>query len=126
MKMKKQHDRDEELARQLECDAEDEAMWEQEPVTIERRPTKTSVLSLRLPTAEFHALLSAARQAGESVSEYVRKAIAARQAAQPPTTFITTTCSNPASTLDSTLQQWRTLTAGSAQSVPQESATSTR
>jgi hypothetical protein len=67
-----------ELAKQLEHETEDDVFWAQEPVQIAACPSSTSVLSLRLPTAEFHALLKAAREAGESVSEYVRKAIEMR------------------------------------------------
>lgn len=72
------------LANELERQSSEDAdMWQQEPTQVEARPTRTSVLSLRLPTREFHALLRAARAAGESVSEYVRKAIAMRQALEP-------------------------------------------
>jgi len=82
----------EELASQMEQQSsEDAELWTQESTPIEARPTRTSVLSLRLPTAEFHALLRAARSAGESVSEYVRNAIVMRQTLQPmsPTVNIT-------------------------------------
>lgn len=83
----------EDLADQLERESENPELWEQEPVQIEARPTRTSVLSLRLPTAEFHALLKAARSAGESISEYVRKAIALRRQLDesPPTVNISYT-----------------------------------
>jgi hypothetical protein len=82
----------EELANQLEQEVSDDAdLWTQEPVTIEARPARTSVLSLRLPTKEFHTLLRAARAAGESVSQYVRTAIAMRQANEPVTATINIT-----------------------------------
>ena len=72
----------EDLAKQLEQEADSDDLWTQEPVQIESRPSRSSVLSLRLPTAEFHTLLQAARNAGESVSTYVRKAITMRLTAQ--------------------------------------------
>ncbi len=124
--MRKNRDHDEEVARELERDADDDAMWEQEPVKIERRPSRTSVLSLRLPTAEFHALLKAARQSGESVSEYVRGAIAARVAIQSQGTFVTATYSYFVAPSGGTSLEWRMLTAGSVQPAPQDAPSSTR
>lgn len=74
----------EDIAQQIEQGASEDAdLWTQESTKIEARPARTSVLSLRLPAKEFHALLRAARAAGESVSEYVRTAIAMRQAHEP-------------------------------------------
>lgn len=113
MNMKKQRDQDEEVARQLERDADDEEMWEQEAVQIERRPSRTSVLSLRMPIAEFHALLRAARQVGESASEYTRKAIAARMATQPPSTIISVQLTYQGAPAGGAPLEWRTYTAGS-------------
>lgn len=126
MNMKKQRDHDEEVARQLERDTDDEEMWEQEAVKIERRPSRTSVLSLRLPTAEFHVLLRAARQVGESASEYARKAIAARMATQAQRTFVTATYSYFIAPSGGASLEWRMLTAGTVQSAPQDAPSSTR
>ncbi len=126
MSMKKRRDHDEEVARQLERDADDEEMWEQEPVRIERRPSRTSVLSLRLPTDEFHALLSAARQSGESVSEYVRKAITARMATESPATHISVSHSSQGAPSSGVAQEWRTYTAGSARQEESPSICATR
>ncbi|HEU0026153.1 MAG TPA: hypothetical protein VFQ25_03480 [Ktedonobacterales bacterium] len=123
--MRKNHDGDEEVARQLERDVDDDEMWEQEAVKIERRPSRTSVLSLRLPTAEFHALLRAARQEGESVSEYVRKAIAARMATPAPSTFVSAAYSDVAAASGGASLRWLTLTSGSVQSAREEAISST-
>ena len=71
-----------ELVRQLERESDDTELWTQEPAHIEARPTFSSVLSVRLPRDEFRALLAAAREADETVSEYVRKAITMRQTNQ--------------------------------------------
>lgn len=78
----------EELAKQLEQESDNDEFWNQQPTEIEARPSRTSVLSLRLPTAEFRALLQAARNAGESVSTYVRKAIAMRLTTQPASAIV--------------------------------------
>lgn len=110
----------EELARQLEQETDDEKLWTQEPTEIAARPTRTSVLSLRLPTAEFHAVLKAARSAGESVSEYVRQAIAIRQTLQSissPTVNIAFTY--PEMPEEKALSNdWRTYTSGNPQPKP--------
>lgn len=114
----------EELAKQLEQETDDDALWTQEPTPIERRPHKTSILSLRLPTQEFHALLSAARSSGESVSEYVRQAIAMRQRQQEsPVVNISTSHSGVASETEQS--SWRTYTTGNPQDEPRVSVTNT-
>jgi len=56
----------------------DDEMWSQEPVNIERRPSGSSVISVRMPTEEFHALCDDMERRGEKLSEYVRAAIAWR------------------------------------------------
>lgn len=52
--------------------------WAEEPEQIEVRPARSSVLSVRLPRNEFDALEAAAAERGESVSQYVRTALALR------------------------------------------------
>lgn len=52
--------------------------WEEEPEQIEVRPARSSVLSVRLPRDEFVALEAAAAELGETVSQYVRTALAMR------------------------------------------------
>jgi hypothetical protein len=52
--------------------------WEEAPERIEVRPARSSVLSVRLPRAEFDALEKAAAAAGETLSEYVRRAVLQR------------------------------------------------
>lgn len=108
----------EELAKQLEQESEDDTLWEQEPVPIERRPNRTSVLSLRLPTTEFHALLKAARVSGESVSEYVRKAIAMRLSYQPESPVVNVSCTYVGMPDEIEQPNWRTYTSGNPQAEP--------
>ena len=57
----------------------DAGEWSQDAVEIETRPGRTAVVSCRLPLTEFEDLEDAARQAGESISEYVRRAIELRR-----------------------------------------------
>ncbi len=108
----------EELANQLERESEDNDLWEQESVTIERRPTRTSVLSLRMPTDEFHALLKAARSSGESVSEYVRKAIAMRLNHQPEASVVNISYTYAGMPGEVEQPDWRTYTSGNPQFEP--------
>ena len=108
----------EEVAQQLEQESDDDELWSQEPVPIERRPSRTSVLSLRLPTAEFHTLLKAARGAGESVSAYVRKAIAMRQTLQPTSPTVTISYTYEGMPGEVELSHWRTYTSGNPQPEP--------
>ncbi len=49
--------------------------WADEPVQIEVRNARSSVVSFRLPAEELEALSDAARTAGETLSEYIRTAI---------------------------------------------------
>ncbi len=48
----------------------------------EKGASKTAYLGFRLPEEEYQAIEEAARATGESVSEYVRKAIAQRREGQ--------------------------------------------
>ncbi len=112
----RKHKVSEQLAQQLERESEDAELWTQEPTHIEARPTRTSVLSLRLPTAEFRALLQAAQDAGESVSAYVRTAIMMRRAVQQAPASITVSYTHDGMPNKVELDQWASWTA-SAQEI---------
>jgi hypothetical protein len=103
----------EELAQQIERESEDPELWSQDAAQIEARPSRTSVLSLRLPASEFRTLLADARRAGESISEYVRKAIAMRREFQQnsPTINVSYTHVGMHSEVEPT--RWDTWSAGS-------------
>lgn len=58
-----------------ELDAQE---WEDEPEQIEVRRSKRDVVSFRLPHEEAEQLIAAAKQAGETLSEFIRGAIAIR------------------------------------------------
>ncbi|CAN5684495.1 hypothetical protein BH24ACT26_BH24ACT26_02090 [soil metagenome] len=67
-----------EMAAELHEHRHDEGEWEDEPAEVEVRPKSTSVVSFRLPSEELDALEDAAERTGESMSEFVRKALALR------------------------------------------------
>ncbi len=61
---------------------------------------KTNYLGFRLPQEEIRAIEAAAAAAGESVSEYVRKAIALRQQKQIPLApIVSVSYANPSITM---------------------------
>ncbi|MGH2682901.1 MAG: hypothetical protein ACRDIX_06680 [Actinomycetota bacterium] len=70
---------------------DDAGEWSEEPEEIEVRPSPSEVVSFRVPSGEFDLLEDAARNAGESISEYIRKALALRLHGTPigPTIEIT-------------------------------------
>lgn len=67
-----------ELAAELYEHRDDPAQWAEEPEQIEVRQSRSDVVSFRMPTEEFEALIEASREASESTSEFIRKAIAIR------------------------------------------------
>jgi len=75
----KSQDRAPDEAREIYEHRHDEGEWSEEAVPVSVRPTRTSVVSFRLPSEEFDVLEAAARAAGESLSEYVRRAIEVRR-----------------------------------------------
>jgi hypothetical protein len=64
-----------EQAKELYEHRHDPGEWSDEPVQIETRPVRSEVVSFRLPTPELTLLESAAGQAGESVSRFIRTAV---------------------------------------------------
>ncbi len=67
-----QHDDAEELFRHRH----DPEEWETEEEVIEVRPTRTSVVSFRVPSEEMEWLERAAKEAGQTLSEFIRAALA--------------------------------------------------
>ena len=68
----------ENLAKELWEHRNDPEEWSQEEEDIEVRPRRSSVLSFRLSSEELDALEEALEQTGESLSEYIRNALALR------------------------------------------------
>lgn len=64
------------MAEEAERLASEEDSWE--PVEVEVKPRGTDVISFRLPSEENDELIRAAKMAGESLSQFIRGAIAIR------------------------------------------------
>jgi hypothetical protein len=62
-------------AEELYAHRHDEGEWSEEAVEIETRPTRSEVISFRLPSEEISELEAAAKSAGESLSAFIRQAI---------------------------------------------------
>lgn len=68
-------DDEKELAEELERTREDADEWGDERVEISVAPMRTQVVSFRLPLEELETLNSAAGAVGESISQFIRRAI---------------------------------------------------
>ena len=78
------------MSRGAERDAEelfehrdDPGEWSEEPADVTVKPSRSEVVSFRLPPNELDALEGAASASGESVSEYIRKSLALRLFGEP-------------------------------------------
>jgi hypothetical protein len=66
------------LAKELWEHRHDPGEWSEEAEDIEVKPRRSSVVSFRLPPGEFAVLEQARAQTGESLSEFIRNALALR------------------------------------------------
>ncbi len=66
------------LAAELHAHRNDPGEWGAEAVEIEVQPSRSAVVSFRLPTEEFYNLQKATDITGESLSEFIRKALSIR------------------------------------------------
>jgi len=73
----------EEMTEELSTAANPDDAEEWEDAEVEVKPRGTEVVSFRVPSQELTALIAAAKQAGESLSEYIRGAIAIRMFGTP-------------------------------------------
>ena len=62
----------------------DDGEWSDDVEKIEVRPRRTEVISFRVPSDELDLLEVAAKQAGVSLSEFVRETIQRRLEGSPP------------------------------------------
>lgn len=69
---------EEELAKELFEARDRPGEWSDEPTEVEVKPQATQVLSFRLSLDELEAVQGAARDLSESVSEFIRGALALR------------------------------------------------
>lgn len=77
-------DEDRPTAEELHRLRKDSSAWEDEPTRITVGERKTEVVSFRLPSEELDQLEEAAAAAGESLSQYVRRALRARMGRSGP------------------------------------------
>ncbi|MBI4728612.1 MAG: hypothetical protein HY775_03815 [Acidobacteria bacterium] len=71
------------LAEELLAHREDVGEWSEEAVPAQVKVGPTEVVSFRMPSEELDALEEAGACAGETLSEYIRKAIAIRMHGVP-------------------------------------------
>jgi hypothetical protein len=69
---------EEELAAELFEHRSDKDEWGEEAVPIKRRPSRTEVVSVRIPSSDLDLIEERAEQVGESISDFIRGAIAVR------------------------------------------------
>jgi Ribbon-helix-helix protein, copG family len=69
---------EEELAAELLKHRSDKGEWDEEAVSIKRKPSRTEVVSVRIASSDLDRIEELADQAGESVSDFIRGAIALR------------------------------------------------
>jgi Ribbon-helix-helix protein, copG family len=74
----KQPQTEEELATELLEHRNDEGEWGEEAVPIKRRPSRTEVVSVRIPSSDLDLIEELAEHVGESISDFIRGAIALR------------------------------------------------
>jgi hypothetical protein len=77
VKKRRSGNRERAAVAELHADRRD-ANWDGAPLEAEVLGQRAVITSLRLPVAEFAALQKAAKASGQSVSEYIRNAIALR------------------------------------------------
>jgi hypothetical protein len=65
-------------ARELYAHRNDPGEWEDEPEHLAVRPAESAILCVRLPREELESVEVAAAAAHETLSDFVRKALAGR------------------------------------------------
>lgn len=78
MSKDKQSQPDQELAAELYEHRNDEGEWGEEAVSIKAKPSRTEVVSVRIPSSDLDLIEDLAEQSGESISDFIRGAIALR------------------------------------------------
>jgi hypothetical protein len=66
------------LAAELYAHRADPHEWTDKPVHIEVKPTRSHVISFRMPGDELQSLHEAMQRSGENLSDYIRRALAIR------------------------------------------------
>lgn len=68
--------KEDELVRKLRAERGKVKNWQE--TQIDRRPSRSEVISIRLPSHEFHSLMRASKRVREPMSMFVRTSIALR------------------------------------------------
>jgi hypothetical protein len=76
-------DQNEREAQELLEHRDDPGEWSEEVEAVEIRPSRSEVVSFRIPSEELDALEEAAGRTGETLSEFVRRALALRLYGEP-------------------------------------------
>jgi len=71
------------LAAELRARRAEPDEWDETPIRAEIARERNALMSFRLPTSEFVALQKAARASGETLSEFIRKAVGLRLHGKP-------------------------------------------
>jgi len=73
----------EEQAREVIEHRDDPDEWSEDPEAVDVRPSRSEVVSFRLPSDEMDVLEEAAARSRESLSEFIRGALALRLYGEP-------------------------------------------
>jgi ribbon-helix-helix CopG family protein len=93
-------DKERDLAEELELTRDDSGEWSDERAQVEVRPSRSQVVSFRLPIEELDNLTMLASATGESLSDFIRRAIEYRvRHVIAPSVFVTHSAFKTASTL---------------------------
>lgn len=85
-------DQEKELAEELERTRDDEGEWGEDRIDVAIRPSRSQVVSFRLPLEELETLTQVTAVTGESLSDFIRTAIAQRiRHAMAPSVYVTHT-----------------------------------
>lgn len=69
---------EEALVADLQAHRDAPGEWSDQATNIRVKPRRDAIVSFRMPSEEFLALQEGAQRAGESLSEFLRKAVVAR------------------------------------------------
>ncbi len=80
---------DKEMAAEVYAHRDDPGEWDETPLQADEvTATRGVVLSFRLPSTEFVALQKISKETGETLSEFIRNAIALRLHGEPVTNAV--------------------------------------
>jgi hypothetical protein len=88
-------DQERELAEELERSRDDDGEWGEDRVDVDIRPSRSQVVSFRLPLEELEVLTAMTTATGESLSDFIRSAIEHRiRHVMAPSVYVTHTAAS--------------------------------